>query len=85
MCLQKYNVRKRGGKMVVTELSLVEYYDKIIPRAKNKNYKWVISVIARHADAKRLYQHIEEDWASINDLTYDDVFICIFTWGESGK
>ena len=38
--------------MVITELSLVEYYDKIIPRAKRKNYKWVISVIARHADAK---------------------------------
>lgn len=55
--------------MVITELSLVEYYDKIIPRAKRKNYKWVISVIARHADAKELYQHIEEDWASINDLT----------------
>lgn len=35
--------------MVITELSLVEYYDKIIPRAKRKNYKWVISVIARHA------------------------------------
>ena len=51
--------------MVITELSLVEYYDKIIPRAKRKNYKWVISVIARHADAKELYQHIEEDWASI--------------------
>ena len=54
--------------MVITELSLVEYYDKIIPRAKRKNYKWVISVIARHADAKELYQHIEEDWASINEL-----------------
>lgn len=25
--------------MVITELSLVEYYDKIIPRAKRKNYK----------------------------------------------
>jgi hypothetical protein len=42
--------------MVVTELSLVEYYDKIIPRAKSKNYKWVISVIARHADAKKLWK-----------------------------
>ncbi len=33
--------------MVITELSLVEYYDKIIPRAKRKKItKWVISVIA---------------------------------------
>ena len=52
--------------MVITELSLVEYYDKIIPRAKRKNYKWVISVIARHADAKELYQHIEEDLSLIH-------------------
>ena len=68
--------------MVITELSLVEYYDKIIPRAKRKNYKWVISVIARHADAKELYQHIEEDWASINDLTYDNVLF-VFSLGAS--
>jgi hypothetical protein len=70
--------------MIVTELSLVEYYEKIIPRAKRKNYKWVISVIARHADAKELYQHIEEDWASINDLTYDNVLF-VFSLGENLK
>lgn len=70
--------------MIVTELSLVEYYDKIIPRAKKQNYKWVISVIARHADAKMLYHHIEEDWASINDLTNDNVLF-VFSLGPSLK
>lgn len=59
--------------MIVTELSLVEYYDKIIPRAIRQGYKWIISVIARHADAKILYDTIEQDWASINDLTYDNI------------
>lgn len=68
--------------MIVTELSLVEYYEKIIPRAKKQNYKWIVSVIARHADAKELYQHIEKDWASINDLTYDNVLF-VFSLGPS--
>lgn len=68
--------------MIVSELSLVEYYDKIIPRAKSQNYKWVISVIARHADAKMLYRRIEEDWASINDLTNDNVLF-VFSLGPS--
>lgn len=56
---------------------------KIIPRTK-ENYKWVISIIARHSDAKMLYQHIEEDWASINDLTYDNVLF-VFSLGPSLK
>jgi len=68
--------------MIVTELSLVEYFEKIIPAAKSKNYEWIVSVIARHADAKMLYRHIEEDWASINDLTNDKILF-VFSLGPS--
>lgn len=44
--------------MVVTELSLAEYFDEVIPRAKKQNYEWIIALIARHADAEMLYQNI---------------------------
>lgn len=55
--------------MELTYIGLSEYYRKFIPRAKEKNYIWVISLIARYADAEHLYDKIVVDWASLNDLT----------------
>ncbi len=34
--------------MLVTDISLCQFYREISKRAKNKNYVWIISLIARH-------------------------------------
>ena len=50
--------------MLVTDISLCQFYREISKRAKNKNYVWIISLIARHADAKEMYEKLEQDWTS---------------------
>ncbi len=55
--------------MIVTQLSLAEYFDLIVERATYGGYKWVIMFIGRKAEAKKIYNEIENCWASLNDLT----------------
>jgi hypothetical protein len=59
--------------MELTYIGLSEYYRKFIPRVKEKNYIWVISLIARYADAEQIYDKLEADWASLNDLTNNKI------------
>lgn len=55
--------------MIVTQLSLAEYFDLIVERATYGGYKWVIMFISRKAEAEKIYNEIENCWASLNDLT----------------
>lgn len=55
--------------MVVTYIGLSEYFRKIVSRARKKKYIFIVSLIARQADAEELYKKVEKDWASLNDLT----------------
>ncbi len=55
--------------MRVTYISLSEYFDKCLPRAKKAGYIWIISFIARYSDAQGLYEQLDKNWASLNDLT----------------
>ena len=55
--------------MIVTQLSLAEYFDLIVERATYGGYKWVIMFIGRKAEAEKIYNEIENCWASLNDLT----------------
>ena len=55
--------------MIVTQLSLAEYFDLIVERATYGGYKWVIMFIGRKAEAEKIYNEIENCLASLNDLT----------------
>lgn len=55
--------------MIVTQLSLAEYFDLIVERATYGGYKWIIMFIGRKAEAEKIYNEIENCWASLNDLT----------------
>lgn len=66
--------------MIITELSLTQFFDQIIPRAKKEKFEWIISLIARYADAKAVYKNIEEDLPSLNDLTNDKILF-VFSLG----
>ena len=70
--------------MELTYIGLSEYYRKFIPKAKEKKYIWVISLIARYADAEKLYDKLESDWASLNDLTNNKILF-IFSSPEVRK
>lgn len=59
--------------MLVTEISLCEFYREIRLRAESKNYVWIVSLIARYADAEEMYVKLERDWASLHDLTNDKI------------
>lgn len=65
--------------MLVTYIGLSEYFERCIPKAKGKGYILIISLIARHSDAQDLYQKLEEDWASLNDLTGDKILFVFST------
>lgn len=65
--------------MLVTDISLCQFYREISKRAKNKNYVWIISLIARHADAKEMYEKLEQDWTSIDNLTNDKILFVFST------
>ena len=54
--------------MQVTYIGLSEYFQRCIPKAKRKGYFLIISLIARYSDAQDLYEKLEKDWASLNDL-----------------
>lgn len=68
-----YRVNKEGKFMQVTYIGLSEYFQKCIPQAKRQGYILIISLIARYSDAQELYEKIEQDWASLNDLTGDKI------------
>ncbi len=59
--------------MIVTEMSLAEYFDLIIERATSSDYKWIIMFIGRKAEAENIYNEIEQHWLSLNDLTNDRI------------
>lgn len=65
--------------MQVTYIGLNEYFQRCIPKAKSKGYVLIISLIARYSDAQDLYEKIEEDWASLNDLTGDKILFVFST------
>ncbi|APC39660.1 glycosyltransferase family 4 protein [Clostridium estertheticum] len=54
-------------------MPLKEYYEKYLKEAKDNNFIWVLSLLSREADTTKVYQDIEEKWASINDLTNDRI------------
>ena len=57
--------------MIVTQLSLAKYFDLIVERATYGGYKWIIMFIGRKAEAEKIYNEIDNCWASLNDLTND--------------
>lgn len=65
--------------MQVTYIGLSEYFQRCIPKAKRKGYFLIISLIARYSDAQDLYEKLEKDWASLNDLTGDKILFVFST------
>ena len=65
--------------MQVTYIGLSEYFQQCIPKAKRQGYILLISLIARYSDAQDLYEKLEEDWASLNDLTGDKIIFVFST------
>ena len=65
--------------MIVTYIGLSEYFRRCIPKAKTKGYALIISLIARYSDAQNLYERLEKDWASLNDLTGDKILFVFST------
>lgn len=65
--------------MQVTYIGLSEYFQKCIPKAKGKGYILIMALIARYSDAQDLYEKLEEDWASLNDLTGDKILFVFST------
>ena len=70
--------------MQVTYIGLSEYFERCIPQAKREGYLFIISLIARYSDAQDLYEKLEKDWASMNDLTGDKILF-VFSITESQK
>lgn len=65
--------------LITTYMGLWEYFQKCIPRAKKKGYTFIISLIARYSDAQDLYDKLEKDWSSLNDLTNNKVLFVFST------
>lgn len=65
--------------MQVTYIGLSEYFQRCIPKANRKGYFLIISLIARYSDAQDLYEKLEKDWASLNDLTGDKILFVFST------
>ena len=65
--------------METTYMGLWEYYQKCIPRAKQRGYTLILSLIARYSDAQDLYDKLEKDWASLNDLTNNKILFVFST------
>lgn len=65
--------------MVTTYMGLLEYFQKCIPKAKKEGYLFIISLIARYSDAQELYDQLEKDWASLNDLTNNKILFVFST------
>lgn len=59
--------------MIVTKMSLVEYFDLILERATFSGFKWIIMFLGRKAEAENIYNEIERCWSSLNDLTNDRI------------
>ena len=72
-------MRWQGKLMQVTYIGLSEYFERCIPQAKREGYLFIISLIARYSDAQDLYEKLEKDWASMNDLTGDKILFVFST------
>lgn len=65
--------------MLVTYIGLREYFQRCIPKAKKQKYVLILALIARYADAQELYDKLETDWASLNDLTNNKILFVFST------
>lgn len=54
---------------VTEEVSLVEFYQSCLGLARGAGYDFVLSFIAREADAPQAYDDIVRAWQSLDDLT----------------
>lgn len=65
--------------MQVTYIGLREYFQRCILKAKEKGYILIVSLISRYSDAQDLYEKLEKDWASLNDLTGNKILFVFST------
>lgn len=59
--------------MIVTPMSLTEYFNLVSEKAEYQGYNWILMLIGRCADAEDIYDKIEKTWTSLNDLTNDRI------------
>ena len=65
-------------KMLVTDISLCQFYRKLVNGQRIKLCMDHL-LIARHADAKEMYEKLEQDWTSIDNLTNDKILFVFST------
>lgn len=65
--------------MEVTYMGLLEYFQGCIPRAKDRGYILIVSLVARYSDAEKAYRKLEHDWAALNDLTGNNILFLFST------
>lgn len=57
------------------------FYKKCLNQSRRDGFTWVVSLIGRDADASECFQKIENDWKSIDDITYKEILF-VFSIGD---
>lgn len=68
--------------MELLSIPITEFYSKCLESAKDRGYKWVVSLIAREADSITLYDNLMTSWYSINSITGPH-FLFVFAGKEN--
>lgn len=63
--------------MEILSIPIVEFYNSCLKGAKERSYKWAISLVDRKEDAEDLYINLAKAWKSIDSIA-DYQFLFIF-------
>lgn len=63
--------------MDFSTVPITQFYDKCLKGARNSGFKWVVSLIAREADVRGLYQNLKKSWYSLDSIT-NKYFLFVF-------
>lgn len=68
--------------MEISNIPIADFYKQCIDGARDRGFKWIITLVARPADVPGLYENLMDSWHSLDSLTAN-YFLFLFAGKEN--
>ena len=68
--------------MEISNLPIADFYKHCIEGARDRGFRWIITLVARPADVPGLYENLMDSWHSLDSLTAN-YFLFLFAGKEN--
>lgn len=68
--------------MEISSVPLAEFYRDYLENVRKREFKWIVTLLARDADAEEIYDNLRKKWRSLNSITGQD-FLFVLAGNEN--